>query len=108
MGHNYVAAGELEQAASYFGRSSRHSRNAGNIFAMASAVHELARIRQQQGQLLEAEAACLEALALADKPEYAGWPAFCLVHVALADVLLGLNRLDEAEAHLHTVAQCLG
>jgi LuxR family maltose regulon positive regulatory protein len=96
MGHNHLAAGELEQAADCFSRSAPHSRAAGNLFATASAVSEFARIRMRQGRLAEAEAACREALALAGQPEYAGWPAFCLVQMALAEVLCESGRLDEA------------
>jgi LuxR family maltose regulon positive regulatory protein len=67
---------------------------------MAGAIFELARIRLQQGRLPESEAICRETLALAEQPEYTGWPAFCFVHIALADVLRALNRFDEAAEHL--------
>lgn len=96
LGHNYLTAGDLTQAGACFSRSVPHSRAAGNMFAMASAVAELARIRMRQGRLPEAESACREALALAGQSEYAGWPAFCLVHIALAEVLRESGRLDEA------------
>ncbi len=101
MGHNYLAAGDLEQAAECFGRSSLHSRGGGNILAMAGAVFELALIRQRQGRLSEAEAVCREALALAQQPEYAGWPAFCMVHIALGSVLLESGHLNKATEHLN-------
>jgi LuxR family maltose regulon positive regulatory protein len=100
MGHNCLATGDLEQAAEYFGRSSLHSRSGGNILAMAGAIFELAHIRQRQGRLSEAEAVCREALALAQQPEYADWPAFCMVHIALGSVLLELEHFNEAMEHL--------
>lgn len=100
MGYNYLAGGDLEQAAACFGRSSQHSRASSNLLAMGASILELARIRQQQGRLLEAESICREALSLAEQPEYSDWPAFCLVDIALADVLRALNRFDEAAEHL--------
>jgi LuxR family maltose regulon positive regulatory protein len=100
MGHNYLAAGDLEQAAFYYDRSSRHSLASGNILAMTGAIFDLTRIRLRQERLPEAEALCREALALAEQPEYAGLPAFCLAHVALADVLQTSHRFDEAAKHL--------
>jgi LuxR family maltose regulon positive regulatory protein len=100
MGHNYLAAGDLEQAVTYFDQSSRYCRASGNFIAMAGAIFDLVRIRLQQGRLPEAEALCREALALAEQPEYAGWPAFCFIHIALADVLRASNRFEEAAAHL--------
>jgi LuxR family maltose regulon positive regulatory protein len=100
MGHNYLAAGDLERAASYFDRSSRHSLASGNILAMTGAIFDLTRIRLRQKRLSEAEALCRETLALEEQPEYAGWPAFCFVHIALADVLRASNRFDEATEHL--------
>ncbi|MCP4543013.1 MAG: hypothetical protein GY832_38345 [Chloroflexi bacterium] len=100
MGYNYLAAGDLEQAASYFVQSIGHLRASGNFIAMAGAIFEITRIRLQQGRLPEAEALCREALVLAEQPEYAGWPAFCFVRIALADVLRVSNRFDEAEEYL--------
>jgi LuxR family maltose regulon positive regulatory protein len=100
MGHNYLAAGDPEQAATYFDQSSVYCRAVGNFIAMGGAIFELARIRSQQGRLPEAEAVCRDALALAERPEYAGWPAFCFVHIALADVLRASERFDEAAEHL--------
>jgi LuxR family maltose regulon positive regulatory protein len=100
MGHNFRAAGDLEQAASYFSRSSWHSQASGNVMAMTGAIFELARIRLRQERLPEAETLCRKALALAERPEYAGLPAFCLAHIALANVLQASNRFDEAAGHL--------
>ena len=100
MGHNYLAAGNLDQAAICFGRSSVASKSAGNIYAMAGAIFELAHIRQKQGRLPEAEAICRETLAVSNQSEYADWPALCFVHIALADVLRESKRLGEASEHL--------
>ncbi len=100
IGHNYLTAGDMEQAASYFEQSAAYSQAAENFIAMGGAIFELTRIRVQQGRLREAEALCREALALAEQPKYAGWPAFCFVHIALADVLRASNHFDEAAEHL--------
>ncbi len=100
MGYNYLSAGDLEQAAAYFGQSIVYSRSSGNFIAMGGAIFELTRIRLQQGRLPEAEAICREALTLAEQPEHAGWPAFCFVHIALADALRTSKRFDKARKHL--------
>jgi len=100
MGHNYAAAGDLERAVDYFCEASRYSHIAGNLMATAGATWEMARIRIRQGRADEVEAACRAVLALAQQPEYAGWPAFCLADFALADVLFAAQRPDEALPHL--------
>jgi LuxR family maltose regulon positive regulatory protein len=100
MGYNYLAGGDLEQAAAYFSRSSQYSRASSNLLAMGASILELACIRQQQGRLPEVETTCREALSLAEQSQYSDWPAFCLVHIALANVLRASNRFDEAAEHL--------
>lgn len=40
-------------------------------------------------------------MALAEQPAYAGFPAFCLIHLGLANVLREKKAWDEAEIHLH-------
>lgn len=100
MGYNYLAAGDLDQAADYLSRISPHARACGNIFALAHTTFELARLRLRQGRLSEAEAICREELTLAGQPAYADFPAFCLIHLALADVLREQKRYDEAAAYL--------
>ncbi len=101
MGYTYVAAGDMERAADYLGRVSPHARRCGNIFALAHATMELARICLLLGRLEQAEKICRDELALAEQPAYAGYPAFCLVHLGLANVLREKKAWDEAEIHLH-------
>jgi LuxR family maltose regulon positive regulatory protein len=100
MGYNYLATGDWDRAADYLTRVSPHARACGNIFALAHTTFELARLRLRQGRLSEAEAICLQELMLAEQPAYADWPAFCLIHLALADVLRAQKRWDEAAAYL--------
>lgn len=100
MGYNYLAAGDLNRAAEYLSRVSPHARACGNIFALAHTTFELARLRLRQGRLSEAERVCREELALAEQPPDADCPAFCLIHIALADVLREQKRWDEASAYL--------
>ncbi len=100
MGHNCAAAGELEQAVDCFHQAIRYSTIAGNLMATTGATWELVRICIRLGRLDEAETASRAALALAQQPEYAGWPAFCLADFALADVLFARQRPDEALPHL--------
>jgi LuxR family transcriptional regulator, maltose regulon positive regulatory protein len=100
MGYTYVAAGDLEQAADYLGRVSPYARRCGNIFALAHTTMELARISLLLGRLEQAEKICRDELALAEQPDYAGYPAFCLIHLGLANVLRQKKAWDEAEIHL--------
>ncbi len=64
------------------------------------ATFELARLLMRQGRLREAEALCREELALAEQPAFADFPAFCLIQLALADVLREEKCWDEASAYL--------
>ncbi len=100
MGHNYVAAGDLDQAAACFLKSSAACKTAGNIYGMAGAVFELARVWQRQGRLPEAEAICRETLAESAQSDYADWPALCFIHIAMADLLCESKRLGDASQHL--------
>jgi LuxR family maltose regulon positive regulatory protein len=62
---------------------------------------ELARISLLLGRLEQAEKICRDELALAELPDYADYPAFCLIHLGLANVLREKKSWDEAETHLH-------
>lgn len=101
MGYNYVAAGDLDRAADYLSRVSPHARRCGNIFALAHTTMELARINLLLGRLEQAEKICRDELALTEQPAYADYPAFCLIHIGLANVLREKKTWDEAENHLH-------
>ncbi len=100
MGLTYVVAGDWKQAEEYLTRVSAPAWACGNFSALAQATFELARLRLRQGRLSEAEAICREELSLAEQPAYADYPAFCLIHLALADVLRAQKRWDEASTHL--------
>jgi LuxR family transcriptional regulator, maltose regulon positive regulatory protein len=100
MGYTYVAANDLSRAADYLSRVSPHARRCGNILALAHTTIELARISLLLGRLEQAEKICRDELSLADQPAYAGYPAFCLIHLGLADVLCAKKSWKEAEEHL--------
>jgi LuxR family maltose regulon positive regulatory protein len=100
MGYNYVAANDLDRAADYLSRVRPHARGCGNIFALAHATMELARISLLLGRVEQAEKICRDELALTEQPAYADYPAFCLIHLGLADVLREKKSWDEAENHL--------
>ncbi len=100
MGYTYLAAGDWKQAEDYLGRVSRHARACANIMTLGFATFELARLLLQQRRLSEAEALCRDELALSEQPAYADFPAFCLIQLALADVLREHKRWDEALAYL--------
>jgi LuxR family maltose regulon positive regulatory protein len=100
MGYNYVAAKDLERADDYLSRVSSHARACGNFFSLAHATMEWARINLVQGRVERAEEICRRELALAEQPPYADYPAFCLIQLALADVLRVRKAWDEAESLL--------
>ncbi len=100
MGYTYVAANDLARAADYLSRVSPHARRCGNIFALAHTTMELARISLLLGRLEQAEKICRDELALTEQPAYADYPAFCLIHLGLADVLREKKSWNEAENHL--------
>ncbi|MFO7681014.1 MAG: LuxR C-terminal-related transcriptional regulator [Chloroflexota bacterium] len=100
MGYNYVAANDLDRAADYLSRVSPHARGCGNFFALAHVTMEWAKICLAQGCIEEAERICRHELALTEEPAYADYPAFCLIQLALADVLRAKKSWDEAESLL--------
>ncbi len=101
MGYTYVTANDLARAADYLSRVSPHARGCGNSLALAHATMELARISLLLGRLEQAEKICRAELALAEQPAHANYPAFCLIHLGLANVLCEKKSWDEAEIHLH-------
>ncbi len=102
LGYTYVAANELDQAENYLNKVSPHARRCGNFLALAHATMEYVRISLLQGKIDQAENVCRYELALLDQPEYADFPAFCLIQLALADVLRAKKSLEEAETILQT------
>ncbi|MBN1666824.1 MAG: hypothetical protein JW862_07035 [Anaerolineales bacterium] len=100
MGYTYVAANDLSRAADYLSRVSPHARGCGNILALAHTTIELARINLLLGRLEQAEKFCRDELALKEQPAYTDYPAFCLIHLGLADVLRTKKFWNEAEEHL--------
>lgn len=100
MGYTYVAAGDLDRAADYLSRVSPHARRCGNILALAHTTIELARISLLLGRLEQAEKICRDELSLTGQSAYADYPAFCLIHLGLANVLREKKAWDEAEYHL--------
>lgn len=101
MGYNYVAANDLERADDYLSRVSSHARACGNFFSLAHATMEWAHINLIQGRVARAEEICRRELALTEQPAYADYPAFCLIQLALADVLRVKQAWGEAESLLH-------
>jgi LuxR family maltose regulon positive regulatory protein len=97
LGYAYATAGDLDRAADYLGRVGPHARGCGNILALAHATMEWAAICIAKGRIEQAEEICRRELALTRQPAYADYPAFCLIKLALADVL-GVKKLwGEAE-----------
>jgi LuxR family transcriptional regulator, maltose regulon positive regulatory protein len=100
LGYAYAAVGEWDKAEESLRRVSPHARECGNIFSLAHATMEWAKISLALGRTEEAEETCRRELALAEQPAYADYPAFCLIQLALADVLRAGNKEAEAEGYL--------
>jgi LuxR family maltose regulon positive regulatory protein len=100
LGYAYAAINDLEQANAYLSRVSPHARSCGNYFSLAHATMEWAKISLAQGRIEQAERICRHELLLTEQPSYAGYPAFCLIQLALADVLRVKGSWDEAESLL--------
>lgn len=100
MGYTYAAVNDLERAADFLSRVSPHARRCGNFLALAHTTIELARISLALGRLEQAEKICRDELSLTEQPAYADYPAFCLIHLALANILREKKAWDEAEKHL--------
>ena len=101
LGYSYAAANDLERADEYLSRVGPHARACGNFFSLAHATMEWARINLALGRVERAEEICRQELLLAEQPAYANYPAFCLIQLALADVLRVKQAWDEAERLLH-------
>jgi LuxR family maltose regulon positive regulatory protein len=100
LGYTYVAANDYEQAEKFLSRVSPHARDCGNYFALAHVTMERVKICLSQGQVEQAEKICRNELTLTEQPALAGYPAFCLIQLALADVLRVKKSWDEAESLL--------
>jgi len=100
LGYAYAAANDFERADDYLSRVSSHARACDNFFSLAHATMEWARINLALGRVERAEDICRRELALAQQPAYANYPAFCLIELALADVLRVKKSWDEAESLL--------
>ena len=101
LGYNYVALDDFARADAYLSRVSGHARACGNFISLAHATFEWAKINLAQGRIEQAETICRRELALAEQPAYADYPAFCLIQLALADVLRAKKSWDEADSLLH-------
>jgi LuxR family maltose regulon positive regulatory protein len=100
LGYSYAAAGDFDQANEYLSRVSAHARACGNYFSLAHATMEWAKINLAQGQIEKAEQICRRELSLTEQLAYTDYPAFCLIQMALADVLCAKQSWDEAESLL--------
>ena len=100
LGLSYQVAGDFTNAEKHLQKSMIASQKSGNFIAMCACIFELCRIWHQQGRLQEAEATCRQILDLSTKPKHAGWPAFFLVHIALADILILRNQFSETNHHI--------
>jgi LuxR family transcriptional regulator, maltose regulon positive regulatory protein len=101
LGYSYMAANDFDRAEDYLSRVSSHARSCGNYFSLAHATVEWVKISLMQGRIDQAEKICRHELSLTEQPAYADYPAFCLIQLALADVLCVKKSWDEAESLLY-------
>ncbi|MCP5095131.1 MAG: hypothetical protein GY943_06235, partial [Chloroflexi bacterium] len=100
LGLSYQNAGDFANAKKYLHQSMLASQQSGNFMTMCACVFELCRIWHQQGHTKDAELLCRQMLTLSEQPNYMGWPAFFLVHIALANILLLHNQVAEANQQI--------
>jgi len=100
LGYTYAAANDFDKAGDYLSRVSPHARGCENYFSLAHVTMEWAKISLMQGRIDQAEKICRSELSLAEQLNYADYPAFCLIQLALADVLRVKKSWDEAESLL--------
>jgi LuxR family maltose regulon positive regulatory protein len=100
LGYSYAASGDLERAEEYLARATPHAVACGNLFTVAHVTFERARIALASGRVDEAESIARRELALRQVPEYADYPAFALIELALAEVLATRRAWEEAEVLL--------
>lgn len=100
LGYACIAAGDPDRAVEYLSRVSSHARRCGNILALAYVTMEWAAITLAMGHTEKAEEICRYELSLTEESAYADYPAFCLIKLALADVLCTKKSWEEAETVL--------
>ncbi len=100
LGYACEAANDLHRAAENLSRVSPHACGCGNYLALAHVTFELVQIYLRLGQIEDAENICRDELSFAEQTGCSDDPAFCLIHLALADVLGVKKSWAEAEHHL--------
>ncbi|MCB8924247.1 MAG: tetratricopeptide repeat protein [Ardenticatenaceae bacterium] len=96
----YSGLGDLENAVTAYRETIQWSRLSGSASGVAGITYRLAGALRLLGRLRDAEAACREALTILEAQSMTRSPAAGILHLALSEVLLEQNRLDEAENHL--------
>jgi ATP/maltotriose-dependent transcriptional regulator MalT len=100
LGYSYISAKDYDRAEEALSRVSAHARECGNYFSLAHVTMEWSKICLMRGKIVQAEEICRRELSLAEDPELASYPAFCLIQLGLAEVLCARSALDEAERFL--------
>lgn len=98
IGRVSLTLGDFEESVSYYERSARLARDAGDLLGQVIALTGLGNVRMWQGRWGEAEAPYHEALALADSSP--GEPLLLergQIYNNLASATTRTGRLDEAE-----------
>ncbi len=100
LGHAYREMGQAAEAVAAYRAAIPFALEGGNHVAALGSYSAVARLSVLQGRLRQAEQICLEGLQEAQHRGIQKLPAAAVLHLALADLYIEWNRLDEAEASL--------
>jgi LuxR family maltose regulon positive regulatory protein len=100
LAHAYRLSGEINLAVETYRQAIPLLRSGGNFIASTIASYYLVSLYLYFGKLHEAYDTCQDALQFADKNGQQEFPAYGMIHIALANILREWNQLAQAEAHL--------
>ena len=96
LGYALAQLQECEKADEYLSLACSHARSCKNFFTQAHATIARSQLNLACGEKEKAEKICrYELSCFAELPE-TEYPAVCLIKIALAEVLIALEELDEA------------
>ncbi|MCA9953198.1 MAG: hypothetical protein KC434_00660 [Anaerolineales bacterium] len=96
----YAGIGDLEKAVNAYTETIAWSRVSRNVAGVTGITYRLAGALRVLGRLREAEEACRRAMAFVQAEGIAQLPAVGILHLALSELLVEQNKLEEAAYHL--------
>jgi len=100
-GHLYKQMGQISESLYAFQTGIPMTWREGNTQALIGAHTALANLLADRGELIKAAQICHDGIRLAAENRMAETPAAAPLYIALAYILIELNRLDEAEEILN-------